>query len=142
MRQKWKIHIKFGVFKSKRLEWVWRVLVWENSKNFTQYEVTKWRKIRHKNLPKRSDLLWKGDMWEDSVRRLPGKSSWKSSSALYFRWLTGKSSQKSFRSEKPAYPNPDLKNLHLQKRSNDLKTEKMSGILDRSTFIEHTKIHI
>ena len=41
MRQNWKIHIKFGVFKSKRLEWVWRVLVWEKSKNFTQQEVTK-----------------------------------------------------------------------------------------------------
>ncbi|KAF3552859.1 hypothetical protein F2Q69_00016486 [Brassica cretica] len=31
------------------------------------------------------------------------KTSWKSSSALYFRRLTGKSSQKSSRSEKPAY---------------------------------------
>ena len=29
MRQNRKIHIKFGVFKSNRLEWVWRVLVWE-----------------------------------------------------------------------------------------------------------------
>ena len=116
MRQNWKIHIKFGVFKSKRLEWVWRVLVWEKSKNFIQQEVTKWRKIRHKNLPKRSDLLWKGDF----VRRLPWspddfqevqttemevvwKTSWKSSSTLYFRRLTSKSSQKSSRSEKPAY---------------------------------------
>ena len=127
MRQKWKIHIKFGVFKSKRLEWVWRVLVWEKSKNFIQQEVTKWRKIRHKNLPKRSDLLWKGDMGEDSVRRLPGsrledflevvwKTSWKSSGSLL--------AQKSSRSEKPAYPNPDLKNLHIQKRSNDLKPKK------------------
>ncbi|WZZ60063.1 hypothetical protein YC2023_060170 [Brassica napus] len=52
------------------------------------------------------------------------KTSWKSSSALYFRRLTGKSSQKSSRSEKPAYPNPDLKNMHIQKRSNGLKTEK------------------
>ena len=41
MRQNWKIHIKFGVFKSKRLEWVWRVLVWEKSKNFIQQEVPK-----------------------------------------------------------------------------------------------------
>ena len=31
------------------------------------------------------------------------KTSWKSSSALYFRRLTGKSSQKSFRSEKLVY---------------------------------------
>ena len=57
MRQNWKIHIKFGIFKSKILEWVWRVLVWEESKNFIKQEVTKWRKMRHKNLPKRSDLL-------------------------------------------------------------------------------------
>ncbi|WZZ27103.1 hypothetical protein YC2023_010504 [Brassica napus] len=52
-------------------------------------------------------------------------TSWKSSSALYFRRLTSKSSQKSSRSEKPAYPNQDLKNMHIQKRSNGLKTEKM-----------------
>ena len=76
MRQNWKIHIKFSVFKSKRLEWGWRVLVWETSKNFIQQKVTKWRKIRHKNLPKRSELLWKGETWEkipsdDSSGRLP-----------------------------------------------------------------------
>ena len=29
MRKNWKIHIKFGVYKSKRLEWVWSVLVWK-----------------------------------------------------------------------------------------------------------------
>ena len=130
MRQKWKIHINFGIFKSKRLEWVWRVLVWEKSKNFIQQEVTKWRKIRHKNLPKRSDLLSKGDF----VRRLPWSpddflevqtTSWKSRRLpgspddflevqttlsedfqevqTTSRWLTGKSSKKSSRSEKPAY---------------------------------------
>ena len=38
--------------------------------------------------------------------------------------------QKSSRSEKPEYPNPDLKNLHLKKRSNGLQTKKMSGRLD------------
>lgn len=61
--------------------------VWEKSMNFMQQEVTKWRKIKHKNLPKRSDMLWKGDMRKDSVRRLPGSRLedflvvvWKSSS--------------------------------------------------------------
>ncbi|KAG5389136.1 hypothetical protein IGI04_030677 [Brassica rapa subsp. trilocularis] len=34
---------------------------------------------------------------------------------------------------------PDLKNMHIKKNLNDLKTEKMSGRLYRSTFIEHTK---
>ena len=45
---------------------------------------------------------------------------------------------------------PDLKNMyikprsvkhayHIKKRSNDFKTEKMSGKLDIYTFIEHTK---
>ena len=127
MRQNWKIHIKFGVFKSKRLKWVWRVLVWEKSKNFIQQEVTKWRKIRHKNLPKRSDLLWRGDFvrrlpWspddfqevkttsrksrrlpgspDDFVRRLPrSPDDFQTTS----RRLTGKSSQKSSRSEKHAH---------------------------------------
>ena len=87
------------------------------------------------------------DMGENSVRRLPEipddlKTSWKSSSVLYFRRLTGKLSQTSSRYEKPTYPNLYVKNLHIQKRSNDLKTDKMSGRLDKSTFIEHTKIHI
>ena len=88
-------------------------------------------------------------MREDFVRRLPGsrmgdflevvwKTSWKSCGRIPGSRLA----QKSSRSEKPAYPNPDPKNLHLQKHSNGLKTEKISGILDRSTFIEHTKIHI
>ena len=121
MRQNWKIHIKFGVFKSKRLEWVWRVLVWEKSKNFIQQEVTKWRKIRHKNLPKRSeksrrlprspdDFLevqttsWKSRRLpgspDDFVRRLPrSPDDFQTTS----RRLTGKSSQKSSRSEKPAH---------------------------------------
>ena len=67
-------------------------------------------------------------------RRLRHKTSWKSSGSLL--------AQKSSRSEKSAYPNPDLKYLHIQKRLNGLKTEKMSERLDRSTFIEHTKIHI
>ena len=35
------------------------------------------------------------------------------------------------RSEKPAY--------HIKKRSNGLKTEKISRKLDRYTFLEHTK---
>ena len=66
----------------------------------------------------------KGRHW----RRLRQKTSWKSSGSLIVH--------KSSRSEKPAYPNPDLKNLHIQKRSNDLKTEKMNRRL------EHPKIHI
>ena len=94
-------------------------------------------------------------MEEDPVRRLPGsrledflevvwKTSWKSSSALYFRRLPRrlpiglpksdpdlKNMYIKPRSEKPAY--------HIKKRSNGLKTEKMSGKLDRYTFIEHTK---
>ena len=69
---------------------------------------------------------------------------WKSSSALYFRRLPRrlpiglpksdpdlKNMYIKPRSEKPAY--------HIKKRSNGLKTEKMSGKLDRHTFIEHTK---
>ncbi|KAF3598890.1 hypothetical protein F2Q69_00037094 [Brassica cretica] len=58
------------------------------------------------------EVVWKTS-WKSSGR-LPGsrledflevvwKTSWKSSSALCFRRLTGKSSQKSSRSEKPAY---------------------------------------
>ncbi|WZZ36473.1 hypothetical protein YC2023_019874 [Brassica napus] len=54
------------------------------------------------------------------------KISWKSSSALYFRRLTGKSSQKSSRSEKPAYQIQISKPAY-KKRSNDLKTDKMSS---------------
>ena len=118
MRQNWKIHIKFGVFKSKRLEWVWRVLVWEKSKNFIQQEVTKWRKIRHKNLPKRSEksrrlprspddfLEVQTTSWKS--RRLCQKTSKKSRRLpddfqTTSRRLTRKSSQKSSRSEKPAH---------------------------------------
>ena len=124
MRQNWKIHIKFGVFKSKRLEWVWRVLVWEKNKNFIQQEVTKWRKIRHKNLPKRSEkskrlprspddfLEVQTTSWKS--RRLPGSPDdfLKVQTTLSedfqevqttSRRLTGKSSQKSSRSEKPAH---------------------------------------
>ena len=33
-----------------------------------------------------------------------------------------------------------MKNLHIQKRLNGFKTEKMSGKLYRSIFIEHTKL--
>ncbi|WZZ77420.1 hypothetical protein YC2023_097992 [Brassica napus] len=77
-------------------------------------------------------LIWKKTSSEDFIRRLPGspvwKTSWKSSSALYFRRLTCKSSKKSSRSEKICISNPDLKNLHIKKRSNDLKTEKMNFV--------------
>ena len=52
--------------------------------------------IDHSSTKTSLDSTWYG-------RRLRQKTSWKSSSALYFRWLTGKSSQKSSRSEKPAY---------------------------------------
>ena len=161
MRQNWKIHIKFGVFKSKRLEWVWRVLVWEKIKNFIQQEATKKEKsdiktyqnvqIYYERVTSSGDfhevqrLPWSPDDFQEvqtTEMEVVWKTSWKSSSALYFRRLTCKSVQKSSRSEKTCISNPDLKNLHIQKRSNDLKTEKMSGRLDKSTFIEHTKIHI
>ena len=72
------------------------------------------------------------------------KTSWKSSCTLYFRRLPRRlpiSLSKSdpdlknmyikSRSEKPAY--------HIKKRSNGLKTEKMSWKLDIYNFIEHTK---
>ena len=66
-------------------------------------------------------------MGEDSLRRLFGSrledflevvwnTSWKSSGSFL--------AQQSSRSEKPAYPNLDLKNLHIQKRLKDFKTEK------------------
>ena len=61
------------------------------------------------------------------------KTSRKSSSALYFRRLPRRLS---INVPKSAL---DLKNLYIKKYSNDLKTEKMSGRLYRSTFIEHTK---
>ncbi|WZZ27092.1 hypothetical protein YC2023_010493 [Brassica napus] len=63
-------------------------------------------------------LIWTPlDKGEDSVRRLPRKTFSlvrKSSRALYFRRL-----QKS---------DSDLKNLHIKKRSNGFKTEKMKDL--------------
>ena len=50
--------------------------------------------------------------------------------------------QKSSKSEKPVYPNPDLKNLHIQKLSKGLKTGKMSERLNRSTFYRTHKKYI
>ena len=95
------------------------------------------------------------DLEEDPVRRLPGsrledffevfqKTSWKSSSALYFKRLPRRLHIC------PPKSDPDLKNMyikprsekhvyHIKKHSNGLKTEKMSGKVDRYTFIEHTK---
>ena len=65
---------------------------------------------------------------DDFVRRLPrSPDDFQTTS----KRLTGKSSQKSSRSKKPAY--------HIKKRSNGLKTEKISEKLDRYIFIEHTK---
>ena len=73
MRQNWKIHIKFGVFKSKRLEWVWRVLVWEK-KVRTLYNIKLPNEEKSDiKLTKTLRSVMKGrDMGEDSVRRLPG----------------------------------------------------------------------
>ena len=91
------------------------------------------------------EVVWKTSL--KSSRRLLENLLKSSSSALYFKRLPRrlpigllksdpdlKNMYIKSRSEKPAY--------HINKRSNGLKTEKISGILDRSTFVEHTKIHI
>lgn len=46
-------------------------LVWWGKKFSQLNSVTEWRKIKHKNLPKCTDLLWKEDMGEDSAIILP-----------------------------------------------------------------------
>ena len=66
-------------------------------------------------------------MEEDPVRRLPGRlpiSFPKSDPHMKNMYIKP-------RSVKPAY--------HIKKTFKWLKTEKMSGKLDRYTFIEHTK---
>ena len=94
-------------------------------------------------------------MEEDPVRRLPGsrlkdffevvwKTSWKSSSALYFRRLPKRPPiglPKSDPGLKNMYIKPRSEKLayHIKKYSNGLKIEKISGKLDRHTFIEHAK---
>ena len=87
----------------KRFERGWKFLICQKGKNFKQSEVTKWRKIRHKNLSKHSDLLWKRDIGEDSARGLP-ENFYEASSALNIRRLPRRLPSKSV---------SDLKNMHI-----------------------------
>ena len=79
-------------------------LIWEKGKSFKQQKVTKGRNIRHGDLPKCSDMLWK----MRNGRRLCQNISTKSSSTLYVRSLPrrlpGKSTEVWLRYENHAYP--------------------------------------
>ena len=61
MRKKNEKLIKMiGIFKFKKIRKRLESVILEKGKSFMQQKVTKWKKkIRHENLPKHSDLLWK-----------------------------------------------------------------------------------
>ena len=72
------------------------------------------------------------DMWEDSVRRLLESLIGNYVLEDSVRRLPG-----SLSGRLPKFDS-DLKNLHIQKRSNAFKTEKMGRKLDKSIFIKQT----
>ena len=98
--KKWKIHIKFSVFKSKILEWVWRVLVWEKKYELYATKGYQMKKNQTYKLTKTLRSIMKGRYG----RRLRQKTSWKSSGRLHGSRM------------EVFLPRslPNLKNLHIQ----------------------------
>ncbi|KAG5397253.1 hypothetical protein IGI04_019067 [Brassica rapa subsp. trilocularis] len=84
-----------NVFKSKRLEWVWSVLVWEKGMNFMQQEIYYERETREKT-PSEDflEVVWKTS-WKSSGSLLAQKSS--RSEKLVFLDLRKPAYQKTFK---------------------------------------------
>ena len=122
----------------KRLERGWKVLIWERV-----------RALCNKKLPKKKIKTWrftktlKSVMKEETWKKTPSEDFWEVRLLVHnILEDSEKTSQKSFRvwyrSEKPAYPNSDLKNTYIQKRSNGFKKKKN----DWNLYIYYYKEHI